>query len=286
MDKSQIQKIHALQAATAGNCVAGKAEGRSTTFRCPQAPAQHEVSENGTSDTAMCGDCDAWVSSTTFTSSTTNSVIINVLYSIIQFFVYDVGTYPGKTSRTPGANWLEIDCITMLQHSSRIFLSNAKGKQCFPLHSNDLCLWRVLCMGLCFKLLASYGWFSGLAAWNRFSGSIRMSCPMQVAANDVTFSAVKKACARGGSPNSVGHWRETCELLRKMPFLGIQLHLGRKSVVDMEPWKCHGEVLEKSALEKSCIGKHKRSAGDERCKGLEKVSQTSSSEERVFHWKA
>lgn len=174
----------------------------------------------------------------------------------------------------------------MLQHSSRIFLSNAKGKQCFPLHSNDLCLWRVLCMGLCFKLLASYGWFSGLAPWNRFSGSIRMSCPMQVAANDVTFSAVKKACARGGSPNSVGHWRETCELLRKMPFLGIQLHLGRKSVVDMEPWKCHGEVLEKSALEKSCIGKHKRSAGDERCKGLEKVSQTSSSEEWVFHWKA
>ena len=52
----------------------------------------------------------------------------------------------------------------------------------------------------------------------------------------------------------------------------------------MEPGKCHGEVLEN--LEKSCIGKQQRSAGDERCKGLEKVSRTSSNEERSFHWKA
>ena len=93
IDKSQIRKINALQAATTGNCVAGKAEGRSTTFRCPQAPAKHEVRENGTSDTAMCGDSDVWVSSTTDTSPTTNCVIM-----------YNIGTYVGKASRTPGSN--------------------------------------------------------------------------------------------------------------------------------------------------------------------------------------
>jgi|Cyp2metagenome_2_1107375.scaffolds.fasta_scaffold298166_2 hypothetical protein len=50
----------------------------------------------------------------------------------------------------------------------------------------------------------------------------------QVAANDVTYSAAKKACARmqPKQPSSSGRWTEACELLRHMRTLGIKMPLG------------------------------------------------------------
>eukprot|EP00435_Cladocopium_sp_Y103_P027877 s1796_g6.t3 len=46
-----------------------------------------------------------------------------------------------------------------------------------------------------------------------------------VAANDVTYSAAKKACARTQPTSSGGLWTEACQLLRQMRTLGIEMPL-------------------------------------------------------------
>lgn len=50
----------------------------------------------------------------------------------------------------------------------------------------------------------------------------------KVAANDVTYSAAKKACARTQVENG---WREACELFRPMRWQKIKSHLGRLEVL-------------------------------------------------------
>ena len=135
----------------------------------------------------------------------------------------------------------------------------SRGKQRLPLHSDHLFMWRVFQMGMCFELLEGNGRLSGAmdqvshtkhittenCRWVSGSNQYAMnSYPVaaeliilliliqriasQVVANDVTYSAAKKACARmqPKQPSSSGRWTEACELLRHMRTLGIKMPLG------------------------------------------------------------